>query len=113
MAVQFGDRTFTWLFRSEVTLSRGCSKVEVTPSQDVQAECDTFTPLIRLGEISSSMVVQVGCDTFTQLFTQHPEVLEYLADYDTMVVEGINVGEALRYFNADFMNNLKWKLFSR
>ena len=39
----------------------------------------------------------MGCDTFTQLFTQYPEVLEYLADYDTMVAEGINIGEALRY----------------
>ncbi len=44
--------------------------------------------------------VQVGCDTFTQLFTQHPEVLDYLADYDTMVLEGINIGEALRYLMA-------------
>ncbi len=44
--------------------------------------------------------VQVGCDTFTQLFTQHPEVLDYLADYDTMVLEGINIGEALRYLSA-------------
>ena len=41
-------------------------------------------------------IVQVGCDTFTQLFTQHPEVLEYIADFDTMTVEGINIGEALR-----------------
>ncbi len=45
--------------------------------------------------------VQVGCDTFTQLFTQHPEVLDYLADYDTMVLEGINIGEALRYIYID------------
>lgn len=41
-------------------------------------------------------LMQVGCDTFTQLFSQHPEVLDYLADYDTMVAEGINVGDALR-----------------
>jgi hypothetical protein len=40
---------------------------------------------------------QVGCDTFTQLFTQYPEVLEYISDFDTMVVEGINVGDALRF----------------
>jgi hypothetical protein len=27
-------------------------------------------------------------------------VLDYLADYDTMVLEGINIGEALRYLMA-------------
>jgi hypothetical protein len=49
-----------------------------------------------LVDINCLFAVQVGCDTFTQLFTQHPEVLDYLADYDTMVLEGINIGEALR-----------------
>jgi len=41
-------------------------------------------------------LMQIGCETFNQLFTRHPEVMEYLAEYDTMVIEGVSVGEALR-----------------
>ncbi|XP_023337091.1 uncharacterized protein LOC111708068 [Eurytemora carolleeae] len=41
-------------------------------------------------------LMQIGCESFTQLFTRHPEVMEYLGEYDSMVVDGISIGEALR-----------------
>ena len=46
------------------------------------------------------IILQIGCESFTQLFTRHPEVMEYLGEYDSMVVDGISIGEALRYTSS-------------
>jgi len=40
-------------------------------------------------------LIEVGCETFSQLFTHYP-VLEHLASYNEMIVDGISVGEALK-----------------
>ena len=40
-------------------------------------------------------LIEVGCFTFTQLFSNYP-MLDYLAKYDTLEVEGVCIGEALR-----------------
>ena len=44
---------------------------------------------------SSSSAVQVGCLTYTQLFATHP-VLDSFSEYDSLEVEGVCIGEALR-----------------
>ena len=38
----------------------------------------------------------MGCDTFGQLFSHYP-VLDYIAEFDTMEVHGVNIGAALRW----------------
>lgn len=40
-------------------------------------------------------LIEVGCDTFGQLFSHYP-VLDYIAEFDTMEVHGVNIGAALR-----------------
>jgi hypothetical protein len=39
---------------------------------------------------------QVGCDTFSQLFLHYP-VLDYIAEYDSCIVQGVSIGAALRW----------------
>ena len=40
-------------------------------------------------------LIEVGCYTFTQLFSQYP-MMDYLAKFDGLEVEGVCIGEALR-----------------
>ena len=40
-------------------------------------------------------LIEVGCVTFTQLFAQYP-MMDYLTKFDSMEVEGVCIGEALR-----------------
>lgn len=40
-------------------------------------------------------LIEVGCESFTQLFSHFP-MLDHFATYNTMVIEGTSIGEALR-----------------
>ena len=40
-------------------------------------------------------LIEVGCTSFTQLFTHCP-MMDYLAEYDSLEVSGLCIGEALR-----------------
>ena len=40
-------------------------------------------------------LIEVGCTSFTELFTHCP-IMDYLAEFDNMEVEGVCIGEALR-----------------
>ena len=40
-------------------------------------------------------LIEVGCTSFTQLFSHCP-MMEYLAEFDSLEVEGVCIGEALR-----------------
>ena len=57
------------------------------------------------------IIFQIGCESFTQLFTRHPEVMEYLGEYDSMVVDGISVGEALRSSSSCLLPTLRHSVF--
>ena len=57
------------------------------------------------------IIFQIGCESFTQLFTRHPEVMEYLGEYDSMVVDGISVGEALRSSSSCLLPTLRHFVF--
>jgi len=41
-------------------------------------------------------LMEIGCESFNELFSRHPEVMDFLGQYDVIVVDGISVGQILR-----------------
>jgi len=80
------------------------SIVKVMKKSETKAENQTQTELEEHDTHRDQMfrrntydrhLIEVGCTSFTELFTHCP-IMDYLAEFDNMEVEGVCIGEALR-----------------